>query len=76
MGTYNYNKEMLIEELIGFLDDIEGDFNREDLRQALLFCLDYGFCIDSKQHHQRLWKERLRSQRIGSDKFEDVTYER
>ena len=68
MGTYNYDKKMLIDELTDFLDDIEGDFNKEDLKEALTFCLDYGFTINSTKKDQADWKRKLRFLNQGGTK--------
>ena len=66
MGTYGYSKKMLIEELTGFLDEIEGDFTKEDLEEALEFIKDYGFTINSTKTDQSLWKRKLKEETATS----------
>jgi len=60
MGTYGYSKKMLIDELVEFLDGIEGDFIKGDLIEALEFSKDYGFAINSTKKDQSIWKRKLK----------------
>jgi len=59
MGTYNYSEEMLIEELKEFLDELEGDFNKKDLKNALEFMKDYAPTIDSSSSYENRWHRLL-----------------
>ena len=60
MGTYNHSEKMLIELLSDFLDDIEGDFNKEDLKNALEFMKNYAPTIDSSSSYYNRWKRLLK----------------
>jgi len=60
MGSYNYSKEMLIEELTEFLNDIEGDFNSKDLIEVLEFMKDYAPTSDSSQIKLKNWIKKLK----------------
>jgi len=61
MGTYNYSEEMLIEELIEFLDGLEGDFDKKDLKNALNFMKDYAPTSDSSSFYENRWHRLLKS---------------
>ena len=60
MGTYNYSTKELVSELVSFLDDIEGDFTKQQLKNALEFCSEYGFTINSTKKEQKIWKSQLK----------------
>jgi len=66
MGTYRYDEEMLIEELKGFLDDLQGDFIKEDLQKALEFMQNYAPTTDSSSFYENRWhrllKQKLKNQ--------------
>lgn len=59
MGTYNYDEDMLIEELKDFLDNLEGDFTRENLRKALIFLKDYAPCSNTSSFYENRWHRLL-----------------
>jgi len=59
MGTYNYSEEMLIEELKEFLDELEGDFNKKDLKDALKFMENYAPTSDSSSFYENRWHRLL-----------------
>lgn len=60
MGTYNYDEDMLIEELTNFLDDLQGDFNSKDLIRALEFMKTYAPTINSTKTHEKVWNMKLK----------------
>ena len=60
MGTYNYSKNMLIEELKDFLDEIEGDFDAVDLVDALEFMKNYSPTSDSSKAFEIRWRKMLK----------------
>lgn len=63
MGTYNYDELMLIEEIKDFLDDLEGDFNKKDLQNALEFLKNYAPTIDSSSFYENRWHRLLERRR-------------
>lgn len=63
MGTYNYDEWMLIEEMKDFLDDLEGDFNKNDLQNALEFLKAYAPTIDSSSFYENRWHRLFESKR-------------
>jgi hypothetical protein len=60
MGTYNYSEGMLIEELKDFLDELEGDFNKENLKNALEFMKNYAPTTDSSSFYENRWHKLLK----------------
>jgi len=66
MGTYNYSEEMLIEELKDFLDNLEGDFNKKDLKNALNFMKDYAPTSDSSSFYENRWHRLLEEKKEAS----------
>jgi len=67
MGTYNYSENMLIEELKEFLDDLEGDFNKEDLQNALEFLKNYAPTSDSSSFYENRWDRLLKNKLTKKD---------
>jgi hypothetical protein len=67
MGTYNYSEQMLIEELKEFLDNLEGDFDKKDLKNALEFMKDYAPTIDSSSFYNNRW-DKLLKKKLQEDK--------
>lgn len=64
MGTYNYTKEMLIEEFKDFLDDFEGDFTTNDLVEALEFMKLYPHTSDcNSKAIEKMFYKRLKGVR-------------
>lgn len=61
MGTWGVSKEELIGKLVDCLDDIEGDFDTNTLKEALEFMCWYGFTSDSPAGTQKVWKRKLLS---------------
>lgn len=59
MGTYNYSKKMLIEELTSFLDLVDGDFTTKDLVDALEFMKSYAPTSDSSNSFNRVWEKKI-----------------
>ena len=68
MGTYNYDADMLIEELKDFLDNLAGDFNRRDLKEALEFMKDYAPTSDSSASYENRWHRLLKWRKKIQDK--------
>lgn len=60
MGTYNYSENMLIEELKDFLDEVKGDFTKEDLKKALEFMKNYSPTSDSSSFYENRWHRLLK----------------
>lgn len=59
MGSYNYDEDMLIEELTDFLDNLEGDFTKSGLKKALEFMKDYAPTSDSSSFYENRWHRLL-----------------
>jgi len=68
MCSYNYSENMLIEELKSFLDDLEGDFNKKDLKNALEFLKDYAPTSDSSSFYENRWQRLLKSKELSEVK--------
>ena len=59
MGTWGVSEKELIERLTNCLDDIEGDFNKKDLKNALEFMKTYGFTSDASDKYRQAWRGKL-----------------
>jgi hypothetical protein len=64
MGTYNYDENMLIEELANFLDDLQGDFNSKDLKKALEFMKIYAPTSDSTKIQEKIFHKKMKERGI------------
>lgn len=67
MGTYNYDKKMLIKEIKTFLDNLEGDFNKKDLQEGLEFMKNYAPTSDSSSFYENRWQRLLEHEGLGDE---------
>lgn len=65
MGTYNYDWKMLVEKLKECLDNIQGDFNQDDLIKALNFMFYYQPLLDGNKGLEKFWHKKLKE--VGID---------
>ena len=56
MGTWGVSTTELIQRLTDFLDEVEGDFDRKTLREALKFMEGYGPTTDSTGDEDGVWR--------------------
>lgn len=61
MGTYGVSENELIEKLSDCLDNIEGDFNKLDLFNALEFMKRYAPTSDTTKVAERNWHKELKA---------------
>lgn len=59
MGTYGVSRSALIGELVSCLDDVEGDFDRKTLWEALEFMKSYCPTSDSTEAQENKWNKDL-----------------
>lgn len=59
MGIYIVSKEELIEKLTDCLDNVEGDFNSENLLEALEFMKYYAPTSDTSKAFEKMWNKKL-----------------
>ena len=57
MGTWGVSVNELVEKLTDCLDNMEGDFDRKTLREALNFMSGYGPTTDSTGDEDGTWRK-------------------
>jgi len=60
MGNWGVDKKELIQKLTECLDNIEGDFNSDDLSKALNFMQHYAPTSDSCDEKYTEWNRKLK----------------
>ena len=65
MGTWGVSTNELVEKLTECLDNIEGDFDKKNLGEALQFMQGYGPTSDSVVKEDKHWRKMFAS--LGQD---------
>jgi len=56
------NLKQFIKEVKEFLDELEGDFNKKDLQEALEFMKNYAPTLDSSSFYENRWQRLLKNE--------------
>ena len=59
MGTWGVSAKELIERLNTCLDEIEGDFSKDELSKALTFLQSYAPTSDSNNSREKEWRIKM-----------------
>ncbi len=59
MGTWGVSTNELVEKLTDCLDNVEGDFSKKELNEALKFMGGYCPTSDSTKKEEKVWRKLL-----------------
>jgi len=65
MGTWGVSSIELVQRLTDFLDELEGDFDKKNLREALKFMEGYCPTSDSTTKEEKVWRNLFAN--LGAD---------